>query len=105
MARIRSGGANVCAQTRADQRARGVSGLGRDGLTRRPQLQGAGERESGERSDLDRAVGIRSRLIKIGSFDQGWADRMRARGLCLRQEASGGAPRGHGGAVAGGEAG
>jgi hypothetical protein len=53
----------------ADQRARGVSGLGRDGLTGRPQLQGVGEGESGERSDLDRVVGIRSGLIEIGTSD------------------------------------
>jgi hypothetical protein len=48
-----------------NQRARGVSGLGRDGLTGRSQSQGAGEGESGEQSDLDRAVGIRSGLIEI----------------------------------------
>jgi hypothetical protein len=42
----------TCARTRAraDQRARGVSSLGRDGLTDQPQLQGAGERESERRA-------------------------------------------------------
>jgi hypothetical protein len=59
-------------QAWADQRARVVSGLGRDGLTGRPQLQGAGERVRGEQSDLDLAVGIRSVLIKSRPRDLGW---------------------------------
>jgi hypothetical protein len=86
-----------------DQRARGVNSLGRDGLTGRSQSQGTGEGESGEQSDLDRAVGIRSGIIEIGSSDWIWADWMHARGFCLHREARGGAPRGHDGGIAGGE--
>jgi hypothetical protein len=58
----------------------------------------------GEHSDPDLVVGIRSGLIEIGSSDYSWADRMHARGHQLRRVARGGALRGHGGAVAGGEA-
>jgi hypothetical protein len=88
----------------SDQRPRGISGLGRDGLTDRSQSQGVGEGESGERPDPDRAVGIRSGLIEIGPSDWIWADWMRNRGFCLCREARGSAPRGHGGAITGGEA-
>jgi hypothetical protein len=56
-------------RARADQRARVVSGLGRDGLTGRPQLQGTGGKVRGERSDPDLAVGIRPGLIEIRSSD------------------------------------
>jgi hypothetical protein len=59
----------------------------------------------GEQSDLDRAVGIRSGLIEIGSSDWGWMVRMCAGGLQLRWVARGCAPHGHGGAIAGGEVG
>jgi hypothetical protein len=87
-----------------DQWAKDVSGLGRDGLTDRSQSQGAGEGESGERLDPDRAVEIRSGLIEIGPSDWSWMDCMHARGFCLRREARGGAPHGHGGAITRGEA-
>jgi hypothetical protein len=103
--KIRSGrvDARVQMRARADQWARVVSGLGRNGLTGRPQLQGVGERVRGERSDPDVADGIRSGLIEIGPSDQSCADRMRARGLQLSRVARGGASRGHGDAVARGE--
>jgi hypothetical protein len=87
-----------------DQRARGISGLGRDGLTSRSQSQGAGEGGSGERLDPDRAIGISSGLIEIRPSDLSWTNWMHARGFYLCQEARGGAPRGCGSAIAGGEA-
>jgi hypothetical protein len=70
-AKIRSGRADARVRTRAraNQRARVVSGLGRDGLTSRPQLHYAGERVRGERSDPNLTVGIRSGLIEIRSSD------------------------------------
>jgi hypothetical protein len=70
----------------------------------RSQSQDTGEGESGERADPDRAVGIRSGLIEIRPSDWIWANWMHARGFCLRREARGGAPRGHGSAIAGGKA-
>jgi hypothetical protein len=72
--KIRSGRANAHARTqaRADQRDRVVISLGRDGLTGWPQLQGAGERVRGERSDSNLAVTIISILIKPRLPYPGW---------------------------------
>jgi hypothetical protein len=46
---------------------------------------------------------VRTIIRKLGQSDQNWMVRMGARGLCLLRSARGGALRGHGGVVAGGE--